>query len=218
MTPISGGIASYAAAENQTLYVYVTGDTTGTAYGTGPYALNSDIGAAAVQSGKLTSGQSAVIQVNILPDLGNYPGGAANGVTSSSEGASIGSFQIVGIAPSSAYTFGPVDAGSTPVTATIVDFDYAGTASGTLVISPATLTYTAVAVSQAYGTPIPALTGTVTGFVTGDTLANATAGTLAFTTSATQTSPVGSYAINGGGRPQTMEIMSSSRPLRTRRP
>ena len=66
-------------------------------------------------------------------------------------------------------------------------------------ITPATLTYVADPVSQSYGTPIPALTGTVTGFVNGDTIGSATTGTLAFTTSATVLSNVGTYAITGAG-------------------
>ncbi len=66
-------------------------------------------------------------------------------------------------------------------------------------ITPATLTYVADAKTRAYGAADPAFTGSVTGFVTGDTLANATTGTLAFSSSATATSNVGSYAVNGSG-------------------
>ena len=39
----------------------------------------------------------------------------------------------------------------------------------------------------------------MTGFVNGQTLADATTGTLSFTTTATATSNVGTYAINGSG-------------------
>ena len=66
-------------------------------------------------------------------------------------------------------------------------------------ITPATLTYTANAVNQSYGTAIPSLSGTVTGFVLGQTQATATTGTLSFNTAATQASNVGTYAINGSG-------------------
>jgi hypothetical protein len=66
-------------------------------------------------------------------------------------------------------------------------------------ITPAQLTYVANPVSQTYGTPIPTLTGTVTGFANGDTIASATTGTLSFTTPATVTSNIGSYAITGSG-------------------
>jgi len=71
--------------------------------------------------------------------------------------------------------------------------------NGTVTVNPATLTYTATAASRAYGTANPAFSGTVTGFVGSDNRANATTGTLAFTSPATASSGVGSYAINGSG-------------------
>ena len=61
------------------------------------------------------------------------------------------------------------------------------------------LTYVANPFSRTYGTANPTFTGTVTGFAPGGTLANSTSGTLVFTSSATASSPVGSYAINGSG-------------------
>jgi hypothetical protein len=70
---------------------------------------------------------------------------------------------------------------------------------GTLTIAPATLTYLADTSTATYGGTPTGLTGTVTGFVNGQTLANATTGTVSFTTGATATSNVGSYAINGSG-------------------
>jgi len=68
-----------------------------------------------------------------------------------------------------------------------------------LKINPATLTYVATAGTIDQGSPIPLLTGMVTGFVNGDTLASATTGTLEFTTTATSSSPPGLYAIDGSG-------------------
>ena len=65
-------------------------------------------------------------------------------------------------------------------------------------INPALLTYTATPASGTYGSAIPALSGTVTGFVNGQN-ASVTSGTLAFTTSATPLSNTGTYAINGSG-------------------
>ncbi|MFO1476512.1 MAG: carbohydrate binding domain-containing protein [Verrucomicrobiota bacterium] len=67
------------------------------------------------------------------------------------------------------------------------------------VINPATLTYTANATNMVFGAPVPALNGSVTGFVSGENQASATTGTPLFTTPATSTSPAGSYAINGSG-------------------
>jgi filamentous hemagglutinin family protein len=74
-----------------------------------------------------------------------------------------------------------------------------GNTNGTLTINPATLLYVANPASIAFGNAIPALTGSVTGFVNSDTQASATTGTLVFSTLATPSSNVGSYAINGSG-------------------
>jgi len=71
--------------------------------------------------------------------------------------------------------------------------------SGTLTITPATLTYLATPVRIYAGQAIPALTGSVSGFQGNDTLATATTGTLAFTTAATAQSPAGQYAMTGSG-------------------
>src|SRR5439155_7482901 len=72
-------------------------------------------------------------------------------------------------------------------------------ATGAGHINPATLTYVADAKSRNYGASDPAFTGTVTGFVLSQTQATATTGTLLFSTTATSTSNVGSYPINGSG-------------------
>ncbi len=71
--------------------------------------------------------------------------------------------------------------------------------NGTMTVDPASLTYTANAVTTAYGTAATGLSGTVTGFVLGQTEASATTGTLQWTTPATASSNVGQYAINGSG-------------------
>jgi filamentous hemagglutinin family protein len=70
---------------------------------------------------------------------------------------------------------------------------------GTFSITPATLTYTADAANRPYGDSNSVFSGTVTGFVNGDTLTSATTGTLAFGSTASATSSVGHYAINGSG-------------------
>jgi len=66
-------------------------------------------------------------------------------------------------------------------------------------VNQATLTYTANTASMIYGAPVPALSGSVSGFVGSDTQGNATTGTLTFMTSATSSSPVANYDINGSG-------------------
>ncbi len=76
------------------------------------------------------------------------------------------------------------------------DISYIG---GTLTITPATLTVTATAATKTYGQANPALCGSVTGFVDGETLASATTGSEIYSTPATLTSTVGTYAITGSG-------------------
>ncbi|CAH0303949.1 MULTISPECIES: MBG domain-containing protein [unclassified Pedobacter] len=63
----------------------------------------------------------------------------------------------------------------------------------------ATLTYTSNAISKVYGASVPVLTGTVTGFVNSEIITTATTGTISWSSSATISSAVGSYNINGGG-------------------
>jgi uncharacterized protein YfiM (DUF2279 family) len=93
----------------------------------------------------------------------------------------------------------PISVGSYTVVATINDANYQGSATNTLVINAATLTYTANAASMTYGSVVPGLSGSVSGFVGADNQDNATMGTLTFTSAATSSSSVGSYAINGSG-------------------
>jgi hypothetical protein len=66
-------------------------------------------------------------------------------------------------------------------------------------ITPATLTYLATPTTGTVGQALPALTGTLAGFVAGETQASATTGALLWTTAATSASPTGAYAVTGGG-------------------
>ena len=93
----------------------------------------------------------------------------------------------------------PTNAGSYTVIGTINDANYQGGATNTLVINKAILTYTANAASMTYGSAVPGLSGSVSGFVGTDNQGNATTGALTFTTTATSSSGVGGYAINGAG-------------------
>uniref|UniRef100_UPI0004695E96 MBG domain-containing protein n=1 Tax=Pedobacter jeongneungensis TaxID=947309 RepID=UPI0004695E96 len=66
-------------------------------------------------------------------------------------------------------------------------------------VAKATLTYTANTSSKVYGDAVPALSGTVTGFVNSETISTVTTGTLSWSTLASANSPAGSYGINGTG-------------------
>jgi hypothetical protein len=69
---------------------------------------------------------------------------------------------------------------------------------GTLSVTKASLTITADAKSKTYGDANPTFTVSYAGFVNSDTSASL-GGTLAFTTSATAASPVGSYSVTPSG-------------------
>ena len=68
-----------------------------------------------------------------------------------------------------------------------------------LEIDPATLTYVADVSSRLYGDANPLFSGTITGWKNGETQATATTGTASWSTTATATSDVRNYAINGSG-------------------
>ena len=89
-----------------------------------------------------------------------------------------------------------VGAGSTTITANQAgNSSYApASAQQTLTVKPATLLVSANNASRNYGNANPAFTATYTGFVNSDT-ASVLTGALAFTTTATSTSPTGSYPI-----------------------
>ena len=69
------------------------------------------------------------------------------------------------------------------------------TASVSLGVDKAVLTVAPNAASRTYGTANPAFTSTITGFVNGDTQASAVTGAPDLTTTATTTSPAGTYPI-----------------------
>ncbi|MHB1564897.1 MAG: GLUG motif-containing protein [Leptospirillum sp.] len=92
------------------------------------------------------------------------------------------------------YTNIPTYSISPPTTQTSVDSVSA--VSGTWTITPATLTATANTASMTYGSLVPALSGTVTGFVNGQTLSG-DGGTASWSTAATSSSKPGQYGITG---------------------
>ncbi|URI10759.1 YDG domain-containing protein [Aquincola tertiaricarbonis] len=81
----------------------------------------------------------------------------------------------------------------------LANYQVPGTLATTADIDLRTLTYTATPVSLPAGSTLPGFTGQVGGFIEGENLANATTGTLRFSSPATNASPAGSYAIEGGG-------------------
>jgi hypothetical protein len=77
------------------------------------------------------------------------------------------------------------------------DVTYAAASSiqQAFLVNPAPLSFTADSLTMAQGSVVPALTYTLAGLVNGDTAAKIVDGTPALTTTATSTSPVGTYPI-----------------------
>jgi type IV secretory pathway protease TraF len=132
------------------------------------------------------------------PALGGTVTGFVNGDTLASATSGTLSFTTSATASSNVGSYAIDGSGLTANNGNYVFVQAANNATA-LKINPATLTYVATAGTIDQGSPIPLLTGMVTGFVNGDTLASATTGTMEFTTTATSSSPPGLYAIDGSG-------------------
>jgi len=98
-----------------------------------------------------------------------------------------------GLSVSLSFTGAPQNAGSYPVTATISDANYTGSASATLTVTPATLSVVANHQTKVAGAVDPPLTFVATGFQSGDTAAVLTG---ALTRAPGETA--GTYAIGQG--------------------
>jgi hypothetical protein len=79
--------------------------------------------------------------------------------------------------------------------------------NGTLMVAPAPLTVTANSATKSYGQPNPAFTVSYGGFVNGDS-ASSLGGALSFSTPATGSSSVGTYAITPSGLASTNYAIS----------
>jgi LPXTG-site transpeptidase (sortase) family protein len=99
--------------------------------------------------------------------------------------------------PSSPVTGNPYTITCTIGTLASSNYTFAAFNPGTLTITPATLTVTANDETREYGLANPVLDAAITGFVNGETLGTSdVTGSPSCTTSATVSSPVGTYAIN----------------------
>ncbi len=77
-------------------YLEVTGATSGTVWGSGPYTDDSSVATAAVHSGHLKSGETRVVAFRILPGRDSYSGSTSNGVTTLDYASWGGSYEILG--------------------------------------------------------------------------------------------------------------------------
>jgi MBG domain-containing protein/VCBS repeat protein/Big-like domain-containing protein/BACON domain-containing protein/all-beta uncharacterized protein len=144
-------------------------------------------GSSATLTGTLTSNSTPVSgkTLNFTVDGSSVCGGSGQVACPATNASGIATLSVSGYS-----------AGGHPVIASFAgDSSYAGSnGNGTLTVSKASLTITADNQVKLAGNPNPPLTFTPTGFVNGDT-ASVLSGTPSLTTTATQSSPGGSYPI-----------------------
>ncbi|MCB1123885.1 MAG: hypothetical protein KJT03_20185, partial [Verrucomicrobiae bacterium] len=87
-------VDEYRPFEGQTFRFLVTGSDSGDVWGTDIYKDDSSLAAAAVHSGVLLPGESAMVLVTLLPGQSSYEGSERNGVTSLSFAEGDGSFSL----------------------------------------------------------------------------------------------------------------------------
>ncbi|MBI2517678.1 MAG: putative Ig domain-containing protein [Opitutae bacterium] len=171
-------------------------------------AGNTDYAAAAATSKSFTVAQKALTLTGVTVASKTYDGttSATFASTGSLSGVLAGDAGNVTLNTSGATAaFNSANRG-TSVPVTVSGFALAGTAASkysltqpsgiTGTINPAVLTTKADDKSRAYGAADPAFTATITGFVGAETVASATSGSLDFSTTATASSPVGTYPID----------------------
>lgn len=85
--PDPGNLTGYEGEIGKTLYFQVTGAIGGSIYGTNVYTTDTALAAAAVHSGLLKVGETAVLRVDVLPTPASFVGSTSNGITSNAWGA-----------------------------------------------------------------------------------------------------------------------------------
>ncbi|UJW86438.1 LCCL domain-containing protein [Devosia sp. SL43] len=93
--PDPGDLSGYRGQHGTILKFEVTGSTTGSLWGDGPYTDDSKLAVAAVHAGVLRPGETGVVTVEILPGQASYGASTANGVVSGTYASWAGSFRIV---------------------------------------------------------------------------------------------------------------------------
>ncbi len=92
--PDPGTISAFRGQNGKVMYFEVTGSTSGSVWGTGPYTDDSRLATAAVHGGVLKSGQKGIVKVTIMPGQASYQGSTQNGVTTSQYGSFGGSYKV----------------------------------------------------------------------------------------------------------------------------
>jgi len=140
----------------------------------------------------VTANAASKVYGAALPTFTYTFAGFVNGDTAAIATTGVPSLTTTATAASGVGTY-PITPAAGTLTAANYSFVFK---AGTLTITPATLYVTAYNQSITHGAPLPTLTYAFAGFVNGDTAATATTGVPVLSTTATSTSPAGTYPIN----------------------
>ncbi len=96
ISPIAdpGTLTYYRDQTGEVLYIEVTGDETGSVWGTDIYTDDSYLAAAAVHAGVLAQGETDIVMVTLLPGEDSYEGTIHNDVASMDYGEWSGSYSV----------------------------------------------------------------------------------------------------------------------------
>ncbi|MEH3114781.1 MBG domain-containing protein [Pedobacter terrae] len=161
-----------------------------------PSALSTTYGTASTSTSVTVSGTGLSTGITATPfSTSNFEVSADN--VSYSSSVTIGSSGTIYVRLKANAPAGTNITGNVTLTSSNASSQTVSIPSST--VAKATLTYTANTLLKVYGDAVPALSGTVTGFVNSETISTATTGTLSWSTSALANSNVGSYDITGTG-------------------
>ena len=80
--PDPGNLINFRGRNGEVIAFEVTGDATGSVWGTDVYTDDSDLSSAAVHAGVLEEGETGTVMVEIMPGEESYTGSVRNGVES----------------------------------------------------------------------------------------------------------------------------------------
>jgi len=89
-----GTLVGFRGQNGKSFLIEITGQNTGSVWGTGVYTDDSSLATAAVHAGIVKVGQKAVVKVTILPGEQQYTGSDRNGITSNNWGDWLGTYRI----------------------------------------------------------------------------------------------------------------------------
>jgi hypothetical protein len=92
--PNPGDLSGFASQIDKTIYFEVTGDTSGSLWGTDVYTTDSSLAAAAVHAGKVQPEETKVVKVTIVSPPPSFEGSTRHDVTSESYGSYPGAFRF----------------------------------------------------------------------------------------------------------------------------